>query len=65
MGVHCRLEGGAFDGPYPHLAPARDGHIFDERALGFGLWVELAGETGEEIGEGFGPFVLKEDRLRE
>ena len=55
------LEGSSFDRPKTHLPPTGDSHGLYQGALGFGVRVDLAGERGDKVGEGFGLFVLEDD----
>ncbi|MGA7241080.1 MAG: hypothetical protein WBY44_35690, partial [Bryobacteraceae bacterium] len=55
------LEGSSFDRPKPHKPPAGNGHGLHQATLRLGLRVDLAGERGNKVGEGFGLLVLEDD----
>ena len=55
------LERSSLRRPKTHESQTRDSYCLYQRALDFGLRGDLAGERGDEVGEGFGLFVLEDD----
>ena len=62
---HFLGEGGAFDAPDAHLAPAGDGHHVDQSLFGFRLGLEFVVEVFDHLDEaGFG-LTLQDDGIGE
>ena len=58
-------EGGSFHAPEPHLAPAADGHGFDEAGFDFGGGFEVLVEIGAEGHEAVAGLGFEEDGVGE
>jgi hypothetical protein len=58
-------DAGGFESPETELAPAADGHGFDEGGFDAGAGLELGFEFGEEVGETAGGFAFNEDGFSE
>ena len=63
--THFLGDDGLFETPESHLAPAADGHSFDQGTFGFGGGFVFFVEIGDEFVEMAGVFGFEEDAFCE